>query len=135
MANNHELTLPKLAPAPLPPTFEVQELIDVENLLRFASFQRWLDGSEPFMVDKRIEHSVAVKDVLPDEATVERTTRDNTVFALLARTSDATIAIETGSSYARVRITSTSSDRADALLAEVSQRAEAAINDKTPFRV
>jgi hypothetical protein len=122
-------------PAAVTPSFEVDAFIDVEDLLEYAALQRWLDGSEPFVVESRIEHSVAVKDLLPDDASIERSTRNNRVFAVLAKAPNATIAIEVGTNYARVLVTATSNDRAEELSTDIMRNADQAVSDKTSIRV
>src|SRR5688572_18651010 len=100
-----------IEPMSVPATFTVEELTDPENLVRFASFQPWIAGVEPFMLEARIERSVAAKDVLPDYFTIERAVTAPLVFALIARAAGASVAMEIGTRYTEIRITAVSQER------------------------
>jgi hypothetical protein len=120
----------------VPATFTVEELTDAESLVRFASFQPWVSGDEPFMLEARIERSVAAKDVLPQWLTIERAITGPLVFAVIARGEGVSVAMEVGTRYAEIRVTAVSQERAETVLAEMQSRAEHAIDsEKTEIRV
>jgi hypothetical protein len=125
-----------ISPLTVPATFNVEELTDAENLLRFASFQPWVSGEEPFMVEARIERSVAAKDVLPEWLTIQRAVQGPLVYAVMARAEGVSVAMEVGTRYTEIRITGVSQERADAALVDMQSRVSKAIdNEKTEIRV
>jgi hypothetical protein len=117
-------------PLSFPATFTVEELTDPENLVRFTSFQPWVSGVEPFMVEARIERSIAAREILPESLTIERAVTAPLVFALIARGNGASVAMEVGTRYTEIRITAVSQARADEVLQQMQARAEQSV-DKT----
>jgi len=105
----------------------VEELTDAENLIRFSSFQRWLDGTEPFMVEGRIERSLALTDVMPDAVAVERTVTGTSCVAAIGRSSGLTVGMEVGIRYTEYRVSAARQDQADHVAAEIERRASRAV--------
>lgn len=123
-------------PLVIPVEYSVEELTDPENLVRFASFRPWVEGLEPYMVEARIERSLAAKNILPAFLVVERSVTAQLVFAVLARGEGATVAMEVGTRYTEIRITAVTQEKADAVLAEIQARAESTIDrSKVEVRV
>jgi hypothetical protein len=119
-----------------PATFTVEELTDPENLVRFTSFQPWVSGAEPFMVEARIERSIAASSILPDALTIERAVTAPLVFALIARGEGVSVAMEVGTQHTEIRITAVSQERADEILRAMQSKAEQTVDKtKTEIRV
>jgi hypothetical protein len=124
------------APLSFPATFTVEELTDPENLVRFTSFQPWVSGDEPFMVEARIERSIAAKEILPASLKIERAVTAPLVFAIIARGGGASVAMEVGTRYTEIRITAVSQERADEVLQQMQAQAEQTVDKtKTEIRV
>ncbi len=126
----------KLNPGAVPASFIVEELTYSENLIRFASFQRWLDGDEPHIVEGRIERSLAALEVLPGGFEMQRSVTGPSVVALVATGDGITIGVEVGVRYTEFRVSAKSEERAREVAVEIHTRANAAIEkSKVPVRV
>jgi hypothetical protein len=83
--------------------------------LRGDFLRTWLDGSQPYLRSTLVDHSVAIRDVLPADAAVERAVTDLNSVTVVARSERASIL-----AHVRVRTTAVEVLAAtDALAAEV----------------
>lgn len=123
-------------PLNLPATISIHESMDAEDLIRVASVGPWVDGSQPYMIEARLERSVAAIHLIPEDMSIVRQVTGHLAFALIAQNNDSTLMLDVGTSHTKIRISAVSDDRVKQLHKTVQERVESAIDrNKTEIRI
>lgn len=93
-------------------SYEVSEDADAFYLARFAVLHSWLDGSRPFLVEQRVEHSTTCAALIPEGFKMVRAATDHDSVAVQAEGADASIVIESAETNTKIRVCAESNERA-----------------------
>lgn len=100
-------------PAPsLKMSYQVGESADAFYVARFAVFQPWLDGTKPFLVEQRIEHSTTCASLLPPGFAIVRAATDHDSVAVHAEGEGVSVIIESSETHTHIRVCATTNEQA-----------------------
>ena len=117
-------------------SYSVRELDDAENMLRFAVQAPWINGTLPFLIERRIEHSLAITDLLPQGFSIDRSVASDDVVAVTATNGPVLLFIEANkwsTIYMVAAATREEAEAVDTLLQSSAERADTP--DRTSIRV
>jgi hypothetical protein len=107
------------------PARPIEAQISIENntaarrLIELGAFEHQLNGSQPYVRETRLNSRYAPVDLLPVEATVTRSYRNDEMLSVLAHLPDATIHLTVYARGTKLQVAAATYERAEELIAEM----------------
>lgn len=122
---DHPDDVPLGTPEPLPASLLLDDARTGAQLVLRADFLRsWLDGTQPYLRSTLVDHSVAIREVLPADSTVERAATDRHSVAVVARSDRASIFATVHVRSTHVEVLAATDALAAEVLAEITARSQ-----------